>query len=429
LNPSCSARRRSPSRSEAGRASTAARSRQAWLGGACVLSCVAAAPLASAAERVPTRLVWDGSTCGSEQDFTARVMQRNRAIHFVSSGEQVAVRLSIQPSPAGLDARVRIEAKGRAPVTRRIQSPDCDDALDALALVVAIGVEGRPTSAARRPRARAAPAQRAPAPAEVAPPPAETPSAPEPPPAEEPPPAVSPAEAAPPAAPAGSAVLAPVAPPPPSVDAAPVEVGPAVALAAPVSDTGAPNAASESGGGRLLIGAGLAALSSVGIAPEPMLGAGVWVSAEWDREDVWAPEVVLDAMHQERGGHDEARGEADFALNALGLGLCPVRFGTATLELRPCVSGAIGQLLSDGGQTYSPSDRTRPWSSIGANLSLSVVLGIVQLRASLGLSTPLSRDSFRFGPACSGAACEADVFHRVEPLIWTGALGAGLTPR
>ena len=111
-----------------------------------MLSVLAAAPAAGAAERVPTRLVWDGSTCGSEQDFAARVMQRNRAIRFVSSGEEVAVRLSIAPGPAGLDARVRIEAKGRAPVTRRIQSPDCDDALDALALVVAIGVEGRPAS-------------------------------------------------------------------------------------------------------------------------------------------------------------------------------------------------------------------------------------------------------------------------------------------
>lgn len=389
------------------------------------------APSASAAEGVPARLVWDGSTCGSEQDFAARVMQRNRAIRFVSSGEQVAVRLSIQPTSGGLDARVRIEAKGRAPVIRRIQSPDCDDALDALALVVAIGVEGRPTSSGRRPRARAT--ARTPVAPEAAAPPSAAPlppAPPTPPPGEQAPLPMTEGPAPEPGATSGTVEATPVTGMSvETLDVPPAGTGSALTAAAPVGDAGTPDVASDAGSGRLLLGAGLAALSSVGIAPEPMLGGGVWVSAEWDREGAWAPEVVLDAMHQERGGHDEARGEADFELNALSLALCPVRFGRPTLELRPCVSGALGQLVSDGGQTYAPRDQTRPWSSIGASLSLSVVIGIVELRASLGASTPLQRDSFRFGPDCSGAACEADVFHRVESLIWTGALGAGLTPR
>lgn len=396
------------------RVSTAAWRRHAWLGGACVLSLLAAAPAASAAERVPTRLLWDGSTCGSEQDFAARVRQRNRAIRFVSSGEEVAVRLSIQPTSEGLDARVRIEAKGRAAVSRRIQSPDCDDALDALALVVAIGVESRPSSSARRPRVRAAPARPAPEAPEASPPVAPQPTG-------------QPPSPVPPARETANVEEAPLAPMATETLSIPRGAESVITEADPVREADTP--APESGSGRLLLGAGLAALGSVGVAPEPMLGGGVWISAEWDRAGMWAPEVLLDAVRQERGGHDEARGEADFGLNALSLALCPVRFGKTTLEFRPCVSGAFGQLLSDGGQTYSPRDRTRPWGSIGANLSLSVVLGIVQLRASFGASAPLQRDSFRFGPDCSGASCEADVFHRVEPLIWTGALGAGLTQR
>jgi hypothetical protein len=415
--------------------------RRAFVGGACLSFLHATAPAVSAAERVPTRLVWDGSVCGSQQDFAARVVQRNRAIRFVSSGEEVAVRLSIQPGSNGLDARVRIEAKGRAPVTRRIQSPDCDDALDALALVVAIGVEGRPRSAGRRPRARVAAPRRIPARPAVAPAPPS--AAPEPePPAPAPPepsaPATPPSEPTPPTgaasgAPSGSPDRA--VEPPLAETAAPAaaanlpEPGSAAEAPPAVTDVGTTASASESATGGVLIGAGLAALSSVGIAPDPMLGGAVWVSAEWDRAGAWAPEMVLDAMHQERGDHDEARGEAGFSLNAVSLAVCPLRFGKSTLELRPCLSGALGQLESDGGQTYSPRDQTRPWSSIGASLSASVVFGIVELRASLGASTPLHRDSFRFGPECSGAACEADVFHRVAPLIWTGALGAGLTPR
>jgi len=396
-----------------------------------VSSLVAASPAATAAERVPTRLVWDGSVCGSEQDFTTRVVQRNRAIRFVSSGEEVAVRLSIQPSSSGLDARVRIEAKGRAPVTRRIQSPDCDDALDALALVVAIGVESRPTSSARRPRTRTVPPPRTPAPPESTPvpPSAVIPESPPPAPPEERAPGTPTSEPLPPPAAArSSGEVLPAQPAPEAAPATSPEAGPAVALPPPATDVDPPSLARDSASGRLRIGAGLAALSSVGVAPEPLLGGAVWISAEWDRPGAWAPEIVLDAMHQERGGHDEARGEADFSLNALSLALCPLRLGTSTLELRPCVSGAFGQLMSDGGQTYSPRGRTRPWSSIGASVSASVVFGMVQLRASLGASTPLYRDSYRFGPDCSGASCDVDVFHRVAPLIWTGALGAGLTP-
>ena len=362
---------------------------------------------------MPTRLVWDGAACGERDDFVARVMRRNRAIRFVPSGEEVAVRLSIQAIPGGLDARVRIEAKGRPPVTRRIQSPDCDDALDALALVVAIGVEGHPSGAVRRPR-----------------PPKVTPPASTPPP--EPAPVPEPPAAQPPSEPEPSPVAAPEPPPPAATQ--PVNGGelapsprPAAEQAAPLVDGGATPEAVASGG--LLLAVGLAAQVSVGITPEPLLGGAVWLSAEWDRAGWLAPEIVLDALHQERNGHDDSRGQADFALNALSLALCPLRLGKRTLELRPCLMGALGRLDAEGSQTYSPREQTSRWSSIGIGVSASAVLGIVELRASLAASVPLDRDSFRFGPDCVGSACEADVFHRVTPLIWSGALGAGLTPR
>ncbi|HWO12920.1 MAG TPA: hypothetical protein VNN80_25650, partial [Polyangiaceae bacterium] len=130
--------------------------------------------------------------------------------------------------------------------------------------------------------------------------------------------------------------------------------------------------------------------------------------------------VVLDALHQELHGHDEPRGQAEFALNALSLGLCPLRIGSPTLELRPCASGAFGWLDVEGSQTYVPRGQTRPWSSVGAGLSLSAALGIVELRASFAAALPSRRDSFRFSD---------DVFYHVAPVIWSGAVGAGLTLR
>src|SRR5436190_17764954 len=37
--------------------------------------------------QVPTRLIWSGDECGRADDFAARVMQRTRAVRFVSNGE------------------------------------------------------------------------------------------------------------------------------------------------------------------------------------------------------------------------------------------------------------------------------------------------------------------------------------------------------
>src|SRR5688572_9807600 len=135
----------------------------AWLG-------LAPAP-AQAAPRVPTRLAYADEVCGSARDFQTRVQRRNAAVRFVSSGERVVVKLHIERRDAALDARVTISGKGRAPMSRRIESPDCDDALDALALVVAIGIEAQAEPSGARPKRRAV----APAPppeSQPAPPPA-----------------------------------------------------------------------------------------------------------------------------------------------------------------------------------------------------------------------------------------------------------------
>ena len=175
------------------------------------------------------------------------------------------------------------------------------------------------------------------------------------------------------------------------------------------------------------MGAGLSATAAFGIAPDPLIGAGVWVSAAWDRHDLWSPEVALSFTHTQRDGVAELRGDADFELNALSLGLCPLRVGSDVVQVRPCAVGSIGELASDGHATFEAAGSTRPWADLGGALEVIGRIGIVELRAVAGMTTPLVRDGFRFGPACSDAACEVDVFHRVAPVIWSGAVGAGLS--
>jgi hypothetical protein len=417
LTSSCRSRRPANLPGFATRNGCSARVWYALATGACVCLEVHPAP---AAPRVPARLIWHGSVCGSADDFATRVLERTDAVRFVRKGQRVAIRLQIERRAAGLDASVSIEARGRAPLRRHIESPDCDDALDALALVVAIGVEARSASV------------RAASPARGAPPTTATPSEPVAgsgavPAAELPSPEVPPVSAAsaepqaptpPPSTVAASASpiaqTSPGQPLPPaiaSLERRDPEVGAPVPAAAPT---------------HFHFGAGISALMSFGIAPDPLLGGAVWVAMDWQGGGLWSPELVLSALHQRLDGLSIQSGAVDFALSAAAISICPLRLGSSVWQMRPCAAGSFGRLATEAYDTYDPRSSERPWAAVGGALELTAAIGIVELRATLGASAPLARDGYRFGGACSGAACEADVFHRVAPVIWSGAAGAGV---
>lgn len=375
----------------------------------------------AAAPRVPTRLVWDGAVCGTKADFAARVAERTRVVRFVDRKQRVSVRLHIKRRGEGLDARASIEVRGQAPIVRHIESPDCDDALDALALVVAIGIEARSRAAPRRrPPPRAAP----PAPPPAAPPPAAPP--PEPPAA---PPSDGPAPEVTAGLPPGSAEPATtsVAVAEPAVE--PLERAPRPELpAAPELEASARDDEEPTQGAAdvLDVAAGVLGSLSIGVAPEPLFGGALWIAVGWAREGMWAPELLVSAAHQRAEGVARASGQADFALSAASLSLCPLRWGSATFFLRPCAAGGIGRLAADGHDTFDARSVSRSWRALGGTLDAVAKVGIVEFRAVFAATVPLSRDSFSFDTACSSALCEADVFHQVAPVIWSGALGAGV---
>jgi hypothetical protein len=375
-------------------------------------------PKASAQPQVATRLVWDGSACGSAEDFVARVGKRTNVARFVQRGQRLVVRARIERRGAGLEASASIEARGRAPVVRRIESPDCNDALDALALVVAIGIEGRSSPPRAAPRAR----RRTPAPERPAP--VETPAEPL-----TPDVSAAPTELpAPPPEPAPTPEPSPV-PPPAPVNEPPTPEPPVLAPSPPSPAPSAPEVDSKAvlAPAEIDVGVGLSAALSIGVAPQPLLGGALWISAGWVRESVWSPELVLSAQYQRMDGLARVSGQADFALSVASLSLCPVRLGTATIVVRPCASGALGRLEGEGHATFDARSSQRPWRAVGGTLEGLARVGVVEFRAVLGAAAPLSRDSFGFDVPCvEGPVCEADVFHHVAPVIWSGALGAGI---
>lgn len=390
--------------------------------------------------RVPTRLSWGASVCGDAQGFASRVLKRTGAVRFVERGEHLTVQLSIEPEGSGLNATVSLRSKGREPIVRHIASPDCDDALDALALVVAISLEARSREMLRRapprrsaPRARPAPAPEAPAPAPAVPLPEPLPT----------PEAVSPetggaSEAVEPAA--TLEALAPSSEPvSPPATAAPTELGDTGAVEAPgpvVVSAEPPASApdvepspprSEARAPEHFgFASGVAAQLLVGAGPEALIGAQLWVRARWERGGPLSPELGLSVAHQRRDGFDDSAGQADFALTSASLDACPVRLGSAAWHVQPCASGALGRLESKGHATFFPGGDTRPWATLGGNVQLVARLDALEIRGSFGVARPFVRDSFRFGLSCAGATCEADIFHRVDPAVWLAALGAGV---
>jgi hypothetical protein len=176
----------------------------------------------------------------------------------------------------------------------------------------------------------------------------------------------------------------------------------------------------------LAFASGVAAQLLGGAGPETLIGAQLWVRARWERGSALSPEIGLSIAHQRRDRFDDGAGQADFALTSGGLDVCPVRLGSAAWHVQPCAAAALGRLDSEGHATFFARGETRPWATLGGNVQLVARLALLEIRGSFGVARPLVRDSFRFGPSCAGASCEADIFHRVEPAVWLAALGAGV---
>jgi hypothetical protein len=371
---------------------------------------------------IPTRLDWVTTVCGDDEGFAARVLQRTKMVRFVGSGARFTVRLSIEQRGTALEARVRIEGPDGPETVRQIASPNCDDALDALALVVAISLEARATELKNaKSGRRAAPTpsrRRSPDAATVEP--AKTPgAAPETP--AEPVPADHPAPEEPsPSAPSAAA-------PEPSAPSSPAERTPprtgassaAAVRAAPATPSGTPRESTHG----WTFGAGISALLSIGVAPRPLFGGELRLRSSWERDGAVSPEASLGLSHQRLDGFRRPGGEADFALTVANLEVCPLRLDVPPLGIRPCATASAGQLNASGHQTFSAAALHRPWVAFGGSLQFIARLGPLELRASVGAAGPLDRDSFRFGGPCVDS-CEGE-FHRVEHLIWTGALGVG----
>ncbi len=231
-----------------------------------------------------------------------------------------------------------VEADGRA-TSKTLADRDCDDLVDALALVAALAVEDGASDA--------------------------TDSAPQ---------AIpEPSATAAPAAPSATTV-----PSPPSVNAARV----------------APST------GDALTGIELGALLAVGPAPAPIYGAVLsfdWISLG----DGWLrPAFQLGLAAGIAPDLAETSGTARFAWLHARAAAYVLRWAVRpNLVVRGGADpGDIGTLLARGLETSSPASTSRGWLSFGVAASVEVPCGSrFTIRSVLGVEAPLRRDRYAFG--------------------------------
>jgi hypothetical protein len=326
--------------------------------------------------------------CGTLAELRERVRRRSERMRFVEPGPGVRrarAELRVLPDQT-LRATLVWWSEDSRELVRELRAPGCADALDALALVLAValspdaeaGVTTAPASEGGGQDAKGEPSR-----------------------AEE----GSPASGSEPAAAASSAATAPSAT--------------EVSSSTPSADERTGSDSSSSGASWSLHPfAGISAGARFGPAPRALPGFGGFVGLTTPG----VPDVGLvrfNLSRHRRAGFAAEGGSAEFELDSLRLDLCPLGAARAPIVVHGCVSGEFGVLAAGGSSTLSPRSVERPWRSLGAGLLLAFrPATFIELELSGAVEHPLVRDRFQFFPR---------VFHEVPPI--TARVELGLAAR
>lgn len=292
------------------------------------------------------------SGCGSVEDFTARVARRSSRIRFVSQPARRSLIVELQSAGQTLRGSVTLVEADGATRTRKLSAKTCEEAVEGLALIATVTLD--PDALLEEPEPEPEPAPK-----------------PEPKPKSEPKPRPKPIQ--PP-------------PPPPRHDGEDVRVS-----------------------------FGLAATLMVQLAPEVTPGGSLEVALEINPGEIVAPFFRLSVPHSERRGVDRGVGDANFAFTLPTLDVCPVRFGTSVVGVRPCAFGSVGMLKVWGSDAFEEESHARLFASAGGALWLGLRISkAIEIIADARAVVPLRRDAYAFDDV---------VFWRTPSLGFSSAVG------
>jgi hypothetical protein len=138
------------------------------------------------------------------------------------------------------------------------------------------------------------------------------------------------------------------------------------------------------------------ARGALGASLSPSGGAGI---------DVGIPRGILApsgrfAAFVGAGSLTAATGSAGLWLGGVRLELCPLRFGSQAIVLRPCAGGEIGLVRAEGQIAFGPRTAVEPWISAGATVQVQwFPTRAWFLEVGGGPVFPLERVHYYFEPA------------------------------
>lgn len=305
--------------------------------------------------------------CTSRADLAARIAARSSHIEVVD-GAAISAHVDVgSPRSGSVVADLVLTSPGVEQSSRRVVARSCAEVADGVALIIAVTLD---------PNLRAQPASgNGPGDGHTARPLAK--------PMESPP------------------IPAPV--PPPAAPPAEMKTVATPALA--------PHSAQ-----RRELGASAAGQAIFGPAPSAMPGIALYLLAGLDREGPWAPALIVGATHAWRSDLAETGGSASFTLEAGSLDACPVRLRWWRLTARPCASGLIGRLATQGSNTRQQASAARPFGAASAVLWAGFGSPI-EVTARLGIGVTLLRDSYEFA---------TNIFYRAEAITISASIGVGV---
>lgn len=163
--------------------------------------------------------------------------------------------------------------------------------------------------------------------------------------------------------------------------------------------------------------AGVAGQALWGAAPGLLPGFSLFVSLGSERNG-FSPAVRAAFTHYFPISTREAGGTGEFGAEAFQLDLCPFGLHARPFALRACAEGLVSVLLAQGKDTFSPRERARPFLVLGGSLAGELTLSRrLALHAAFGAGKNLQRDTFAFSPT---------VFYRVPSVSWQAAAGIAL---
>lgn len=317
--------------------------------------------------------------CPGEEVFLDEIRWRTALARAAGPGEEaLLVRARIARRGEVFEGRLTLGEGGaprRARVDRSIRGGVCDEVVSALALVTALALDPRASTAAKRPAA-----------------------------------VVSPAPPAPPSLPSGPAAPPPeiVALPPPEIVGPPLPVVPAPEV---------PPASSPPPG--WLLGARVA--TTFAVTPRPLFGGGAFVERGFGGR--WGGALRLAVDVGATGAFDAGPGRVSFLEGTARVEGCAFSWAPARrLSITPCLAVEGGLLHGQGipgGALTTLEQATVPWAAASFLPRIGVTLGSVTIELQGGPVFPLVRRTFVFHDP-------AYVIHEVPPVTGTVGLGAGV---